>query len=83
MISTDSHSQNGLDLMQFGVYQARRAGLEKKDVANTRPLKEFKKLLRRSSEVTRDEIGRAANRRALLLASRCPKMPASESAFAS
>jgi DNA polymerase (family 10) len=48
VINTDSHSQTGLDLMQFGVYQARRAGLEKKDVANTRPLKEFRKLLRRS-----------------------------------
>jgi DNA polymerase (family X) len=48
VISTDSHSQTGLDLMQFGIYQARRAGLEKKDVANTQPLKEFRKLLRRS-----------------------------------
>jgi DNA polymerase (family 10) len=37
----------GLDLMQYGVFQARRAGLEKKDVANTRPFKEFKKLLAR------------------------------------
>jgi DNA polymerase (family 10) len=47
VISTDSHSTNGLDLMQFGVFQARRAGLEKKDVANTRPLKQFVKLLKR------------------------------------
>ena len=47
VISTDSHSVTGLDLMQYGVFQARRAGLEKKDVANTRPLKEFKKLLAR------------------------------------
>ena len=48
VINTDSHSQTGLDLMEFGVYQARRAGLEKKDVANTRHLKEFRKMLRRS-----------------------------------
>ncbi len=48
VISTDSHSQNGLDLMQFGIYQARRAGLEKKDVANTRPVKQFRRMLRRS-----------------------------------
>ena len=48
VISTDSHSPNGLDLLQFGVFQARRAGLEKKDVANTRPVKEFRSLLRRS-----------------------------------
>jgi DNA polymerase (family 10) len=47
VISTDSHSVTGLDLMQYGVFQARRAGLEKKDVANTRPLAEFKKLLAR------------------------------------
>jgi DNA polymerase (family X) len=47
VISTDSHSVTGLDLMQYGVYQARRAGLEKQDVANTRPFKEFKKLLSR------------------------------------
>jgi DNA polymerase (family X) len=48
VISTDSHSQTGLDLMQFGVYQARRAGLEKKDVANTRTVKQFCGMLRRS-----------------------------------
>jgi DNA polymerase (family X) len=48
VISTDSHSQNGLDLMQFGVYQARRAGLEKKDVANTRTVKQFRGMLKRS-----------------------------------
>ena len=46
VISTDSHSVKGFDVMQYGVFQARRAGLEKKDVANTRPFKEFKKLLR-------------------------------------
>jgi DNA polymerase (family X) len=47
VISTDSHSVTGLDLMQYGVFQARRAGLEKMDVANTRPFREFKKLLAR------------------------------------
>jgi DNA polymerase (family 10) len=49
VISTDSHSTTGFELMQFGVFQARRAGLEKKDVANTRPLKEFRRMLRRST----------------------------------
>jgi len=48
VISTDAHSTSGLDVMQYGVYQARRAGLEKKDVANTRTFKSFAKLLRRS-----------------------------------
>ncbi len=45
VISTDAHSTDGLDMMQYGVYQARRAGLETKDVANTRSFAEFKKLL--------------------------------------
>ena len=48
VINTDAHSTSGLDVMQYGVYQARRAGLEKKDVANTRTLKQFQRLLRSS-----------------------------------
>ncbi|MBI5757997.1 MAG: DNA polymerase/3'-5' exonuclease PolX [Planctomycetales bacterium] len=47
VISTDAHAVTGLDVMQYGIYQARRAGLTAKDVANTRPWGEFKKLLRR------------------------------------
>jgi DNA polymerase (family X) len=46
VISTDAHTTDGLDMMQYGVFQARRAGLEKKDVANTRTLSQFRKLLR-------------------------------------
>jgi len=46
VINTDAHSVNGLDMMRYGVYQARRAGLEKKDVANTQPWSQFRKLLR-------------------------------------
>jgi DNA polymerase (family 10) len=46
IIDTDAHSTSGLGMMQYGVFQARRAGLEKKDVANTRTLAQFKKLLR-------------------------------------
>jgi DNA polymerase (family X) len=45
VIDTDAHSTAGLDVMQFGIFQARRAGLEAKDVANTRTLAEFRKLL--------------------------------------
>lgn len=47
VINTDSHATNGFDILEFGVYQARRAGLTKADVANTRPLKEFRKLINR------------------------------------
>jgi len=47
VISTDAHSQGGLDMMEYGVRQARRAGLERTDVANTRTLAQFRKLLRK------------------------------------
>ena len=46
VIDTDSHTTDGFDNLQYGVFQARRAGLEKKDVANTRSLSQFRKLLR-------------------------------------
>ena len=45
VINTDAHSTAGFDVMQYGIFQARRAGLEAKDVANTLTLAEFRKLL--------------------------------------
>jgi len=48
VISTDAHNINGLGAMRYGVLQARRAGLTKADVANTRAWAELKKMLRRS-----------------------------------
>ncbi|RMF95658.1 MAG: DNA polymerase/3'-5' exonuclease PolX [Planctomycetota bacterium] len=45
VISTDAHNINRLDHMICGIRQARRGGLGKNDVANTRPWREFKKLL--------------------------------------
>jgi DNA polymerase (family 10) len=47
VVSTDAHSVEELAHMEFGVYQARRAGLEARDVANTRTLAQFRKLLKR------------------------------------
>ncbi|MCI0462272.1 MAG: DNA polymerase/3'-5' exonuclease PolX [Gemmataceae bacterium] len=47
VLSTDAHAVEELGFLEFGVYQARRAGLEARDVANTRPLAQFRKLLRR------------------------------------
>ena len=44
-ISTDSHNIFSLDYMKFGVYQARRGWAEKKDIINTKSLKELKELL--------------------------------------
>lgn len=46
VLSTDAHSTGGLDVMQYGVYQARRAGLTADDVANTRDLAAFQALMR-------------------------------------
>lgn len=48
VISTDAHSTRGLDVMRCGVLQARRAGLEADDVANTRSLTALRKLMKRS-----------------------------------
>ncbi len=45
VISTDAHSVTGLACMRYGVLQARRAGLTKEDVVNTRPWSEVKRLL--------------------------------------
>jgi DNA polymerase (family 10) len=45
VINTDAHSTDGLDVMRFGINQARRAGLTKDDVANTRPWAQFKTML--------------------------------------
>lgn len=47
VISTDSHSVNGFDVLEYGVDQARRAGLTKDDVANTKTWAQFQKLLKR------------------------------------
>lgn len=47
VISTDAHSTRGLDVMRCGVLQARRAGLEASDIANTRTLAGLRKLMKR------------------------------------
>ncbi len=46
-ISTDAHSAEELDLIRFGVDQARRGWLEADDVLNNRSLNQLKKLLKR------------------------------------
>ena len=47
VISTDSHRPEGLAAMRYGVLQARRGGLTKDDVLNTRTWPQIKKLLGR------------------------------------
>ncbi len=46
VIDSDAHSVNHMRFLEFGVAQARRGWAEKKDVINTRPLKEFLKCLK-------------------------------------
>jgi len=46
-VDSDAHSVNHMRFLDFGVAQARRGWAEKKDVINTRPLKEFLKCLKR------------------------------------
>lgn len=45
VISTDAHSPAGLEVMRYGILQARRGGLTPANVANTLPWAKFKKLL--------------------------------------
>jgi DNA polymerase (family 10) len=47
-INSDSHAISHLKNLQFGIGQARRGWLEKKDVLNTRSLKPLQKLLRQT-----------------------------------
>ncbi len=46
VIDTDSHEVSHMDLMQYGVYNARRGWAEKKDILNTLGYNEFAKWLK-------------------------------------
>lgn len=48
VISSDAHSITGLDVLRYGILQARRAGFTAADVANTRPWRKFKTMMRRA-----------------------------------
>ena len=45
-IDSDAHSVRHMRFLEFGVAQARRKWAEKKDIINTRPLKEFLRCLK-------------------------------------
>ena len=47
VVSSDAHSSSGLDVLRYGVIQARRGGLTAADVANSRPWEEIKQRLGR------------------------------------
>jgi len=48
VINTDAHHKDSLEMMEFGIYQARRGWAEKKDILNTLPLNELLKKLKRN-----------------------------------
>jgi DNA polymerase (family 10) len=48
VISSDAHSTKGLDVLRYGVLQARRGGLTAEDVANTRPWAKIKRTIGRN-----------------------------------
>ncbi len=47
VVSTDAHRVAELDFIRYGVDQARRGWLEKKDVANTFPCDGFLELIQK------------------------------------
>jgi DNA polymerase (family 10) len=47
-INSDAHAEQNFEFLQYGVDQARRGWLQKKDVLNTRPLRELRKLLQQT-----------------------------------
>ncbi len=49
-IDTDAHSLDGMDVMRYGVTQARRAGIEKGQVINTWPLEKLLTFVQRGTE---------------------------------
>jgi DNA polymerase (family 10) len=49
VISTDAHSARDLDLMEYGIGQARRGWLERDNVVNTKNLKALLECLKRTS----------------------------------
>ena len=50
VINTDAHSLSNLALMQYGVAVARRAGLTKEQVLNTRDLKSIRSWLKNANK---------------------------------
>ena len=51
-INSDAHSVFDLENLRYGVGQARRGWLEKKDVVNARPLQSLRPLFKRTMAKT-------------------------------
>lgn len=56
VIDSDAHSVNHIRFLEFGIAQARRGWAEKKDVINTKPLKEFLKCLKGKNSIRSSSI---------------------------
>ena len=50
VVNTDAHRPEGLDMMKYGVQQARLGGLTKHDVANTKTWKQLSRLLQHNTK---------------------------------
>jgi DNA polymerase (family 10) len=59
VIDTDAHRTSELDVMRYGVDQARRGWCTAEDVANTRPLDELRALLGREAPARSARVARA------------------------
>ncbi|HEX8684184.1 MAG TPA: DNA polymerase/3'-5' exonuclease PolX [Ardenticatenaceae bacterium] len=49
-VDSDAHNTDGLDVIRYGISQARRAWAELEDVINTRPLEEFLSYIKQRNE---------------------------------
>ncbi|HET9962209.1 MAG TPA: DNA polymerase/3'-5' exonuclease PolX [Nitrospiraceae bacterium] len=49
-VNTDAHNIRDFEHVRFGIGQARRGWLEKRDVVNTRPLRELRALLKQTTQ---------------------------------
>jgi DNA polymerase (family 10) len=58
VISTDSHTTRNLQFMKYGVETARRGWIEKKDVINTLPLREFLATLRSKPQAAKSKAAK-------------------------
>lgn len=62
VIDTDAHSTGQLDQMRFGVFQARRAGLTRNDVLNTKPWTRLELHLEKAARRSRKPAGAVRRR---------------------
>jgi hypothetical protein len=60
VIDTDAHATGHLDLMQWGIWQARRAGLTRTDVLNVMPWTDFERHLAWRRELAKTQVAMPA-----------------------